>query len=223
MCNVRTEHVDILRNSPAVRGKFLSQLFPKHFMENIPYENIKVGCCIQCGRRMHPNEMEPPGRQTPRAMCPECYDYLTSNISDECPICGEYLPKRKVDAQRGNPKEVSHRIHDGKCLDYFSIISCKALGDDMSFLADESQWYNKQEPIRIGDSLYNNDNDGRDYLEQTIRNVIQKEISRLNPGRTQKSLPNPSRKFSPSDYFDNRDIKKTYKGKDIVFVPKKRR
>ena len=137
MCNVRTEHVDIMRNDPKVRGKSLNQLFPQHFMDNLPYHKIKIGCCIQCGRRMSRHEMEPPGK-TPRAICPECYAKWTSEVTKKCPICDENLPNHKVQAQSSNPQEVSFRIHDGKCLDYFSIVSCKALGDDMSFLADET-------------------------------------------------------------------------------------
>jgi len=137
MCDVREEYVDIMRNDPEVRGKSLNQLFPQHFMDRLPYHKIKVGCCILDGRPMSRDEMEPDDK-TPRAICPECYAKWTSQVTEICPICGESLPYDRVEVQQDEPYEVALRIHDGKCLDYFSICSCKALGDDMSFIADET-------------------------------------------------------------------------------------
>jgi hypothetical protein len=145
MCDVREEYVDIMRNDPKVRGKSLSQLFPQHFMDNLPYHKIKVGCCILDGRPMSRHEMEPDNK-TPRAICPDCYAKWTSQVTEICPICGESLPNNRVQVQREEPYEVALRIHDGKCLEYFATCSCKALDDDMTFLAEETG-YQPQEQL----------------------------------------------------------------------------
>ena len=188
MCNVRTEHVDIMRNSPHVRGKSLSQLFPANFMANLPYDRVMVGHCIQCGRLMSRDEMQPPGRQTPRAMCQQCYDYWTSSQSDVCPICKEYLSNDKLNGQRMNPKEVSFRIHDGKCLDYFSIVSCKALGDDMSFLADENQAYNFNQ--------FQPDHPNLQHLYEELQEQPQQQQPYYPP--QQPSYPQPQQSYPQS-------------------------
>lgn len=127
--------IEALRNNPYVKGKSLNKIFPQSFLDRHPYHNVENGCCIQCGRQMRQNEMEPLGK-SPRAICPECYAKWTREVTKNCPICGDYLPNHKVQAQSSNPQEVSLRIHDGSCLDYFSIISCKVLYEDLYFLRD---------------------------------------------------------------------------------------
>jgi hypothetical protein len=144
MCDVREEYVDLMRNDPNIRGKSLSQLFPQYFMANMPYQNIKVGCCIMDGRPMSHHEMEPP-KKSPRAICSDCYSKWTSQVTEICPICGEALPIKRVEVQADDPYEVALRIHDGKCLEYFSLLSCKALGDDMSFIAEETGYQPPQQ------------------------------------------------------------------------------
>lgn len=86
---------------------------------------------------MSHQEMEPPDRITPRALHAKCFARWTSRISEECPICKEDLSDEKVNMQKVSPYDLHHRVCEGQCIDYFSILSCKALGDDMSFLADE--------------------------------------------------------------------------------------
>jgi hypothetical protein len=48
------------------------------------------------------------------------------------------LPELKVQSQNINPREISHHIDDGYCLDYFTLVHCKVVGGvDMNFLGDE--------------------------------------------------------------------------------------
>ena len=129
------ERLNALRDDPNLTGKYLIQIFPQSFLDRHPYHNVGHGCCIQCGREMYPNERNPPGK-TPRAICHDCYSTWTSQVTEMCPICGEDLSDDKVKAQSINPKDISHRICDGSCTDYFTIISCKALFEDLYFLRD---------------------------------------------------------------------------------------
>lgn len=140
MCNV-IERVNAMR--PHLQGRSSNNIFHPIITQNHPYQRIQVGHCINtmCGRPMNGLEMYPPDRQTARSMCPTCYaawaGWLANDYYPKCWICGGELEAQKVAAFRANPNEVSNRLHDGQCLDYFSLLSCKALGQDMSFLADE--------------------------------------------------------------------------------------
>ena len=147
--NVRVR-VDALRNDPNVKGRYLSDLFPKGFFSRFPHKEIKIGCCLHCNRSMTYNEMEPPDKLTPRAMHSQCFAELTNEITEECLICEGYLSNEKVNAQSHSPYDIHHRICEGRCMDYFSIVSCKVLGDDMSFLADESGQMSNQQDYRQG-------------------------------------------------------------------------
>jgi hypothetical protein len=134
--NVRVR-VDALRDDPNVKGKLLSELFPQGFFNRFSYNDVEVRHCLHCKKAMTHNEMEPPDKLTPRAMHVQCFAEFTNGITEECPICGGYLSNDKVDAQSHSHYDIHHRICEGRCMDYFSLVSCKALGDDMSFLVDE--------------------------------------------------------------------------------------
>ena len=114
--------------APYVRGRSLSELFPAHFMQNLPFNRIQQGCCIFCIRPMAYEEMFPPDRLTPRAICPECWAALTANISEACWVCGNYLEDWKINQQRIQLSELHFRIHGEKCGDYFSLCSAQGLG-----------------------------------------------------------------------------------------------
>ena len=97
------------------------------------YEKIKNGHCIGCNRQMSQEAMYPSDRLTPRAMCPACYSGWTRTITKVCPICYNSLNFWQIKAQEFHPLDVSYRICDGLCLEYFSAMSSKALGCIMYF------------------------------------------------------------------------------------------
>ena len=128
--------------APFVQGRALRQLFSAQFMQNWPYHRVRPGCCINpvCGRQMSHEEMFPADKKTPRAMCPDCYAEWTRTVTEHCPVCGDYLENWRVDNQIHQAHEVTFRLHDGRCLDYFSLLSGKALGQ-CSGIIDESYAY----------------------------------------------------------------------------------
>ena len=113
--------------SPFIQGRSLSELFAAHFMQNLPYGRFSPHCCIVCGRTMDDQEMFPPDRLTPRAICPGCWAKLTSTLSRQCWVCGGDLGS-KFDRQRSQRHDLHYRIHGGICSDYFSLVSVRALG-----------------------------------------------------------------------------------------------
>ena len=74
--------------------------------------------------------MHPPGALTPRAMCASCYNKWQSDIerTGGCLVCGARLEGWRLDNFYHNKREVSNRLHDGQCKEYFSLLSVKALG-----------------------------------------------------------------------------------------------
>lgn len=118
---------------PHLKNMYLSVYYPKEFMQNLPYNPVQPGKCIRCYRNMAQHEMHPPGRITPRAICKECWAAMTSNLSQFCWVCGSLLDQGVLSQQQQAPQDLHYRIHGGKCADYFSLVSAKALGMDMEF------------------------------------------------------------------------------------------
>lgn len=70
-------------------------------------------------------------------MCEPCYRGLIADRrNSHCFICSGPLPNYKLDAQMRNSREIREHIHDGQCLDYHTLIHCKVIGEDMSFLKE---------------------------------------------------------------------------------------
>jgi len=136
---------------PHLTGKFLAEIFSHSFMENLPYNTAQPYHCIHpnCGCLMSHFEMFPPDRLTPRAICPQCWTKMTSDLSEECWVCGDYLEEWRWKNQKIQPRDLHYRIHGSYCADYFSIISAKALGQDMSFLRDEAHSLTREHPQYI--------------------------------------------------------------------------
>ena len=130
-------YVDVLRNDPNVKGKYLSQLFPQEILDMMPYRFIRYRQCLSCGKTVEQYDMEPPDMVNPRAMHTKCFNRLAVRVSKKCIICKNILSEDKINGQSNSPYDSYYRICDGHCIDYFSIISCKIFGDDMTFLADE--------------------------------------------------------------------------------------
>lgn len=132
---------------PMLTDKYLAEIFPPNFMKNIPYRGAQPYHCIRpgCGILMGEVEMFPPDR-LPRAVCPRCWSELTSIRSEECWVCDDYLEDWRFEMQKLKPRDVRLRIHGLRCSDYWSILSVKALGQDMSFLRDEAHGLRKEHP-----------------------------------------------------------------------------
>lgn len=124
---------------PYVRGRALYELFPDEFMTNLPYDRVSPGCCILCLRHMRNDEMFPPDRITPRAICPTCWAPLTANVTQICWICLDSLESWRVKKQERHGGDLHFRIHEGKCRDYFSLVSAKALGQQTGIIEAPSQ------------------------------------------------------------------------------------
>ncbi|VBB45035.1 hypothetical protein TRIP_B350167 [uncultured Desulfatiglans sp.] len=137
MCDPRKIVKWIVKNYRKI--KKLDKMFPAQFMEHIPYGTAQPGRCLICGKQMSHSEMHPSGRATPRATCESCYAQWAADLSvtETCRVCGEYLEDSRMNQFRRNPREISNRLHDGRCMDYFAILSCKVLDEDMSWLVDD--------------------------------------------------------------------------------------
>ena len=203
MCNVLAR---LSAMAPFVQGRSLRQLYPAQFMQNWPYRQVRPGCCINpvCGRQMSHEEMFPAHKNTPRAMCPECYAEWTSAVTEQCPVCGDYLENWRVEKQRHQPHEVTFRLHDGTCLDYFSLLSGKALGQRVGII-DEACAY------------------GYPQLQQG--HVEGQYIKNGHKGENLPPLNHVRNRVQQSGTYDfllQRPVKATYKGKEVKVIRKER-
>ena len=172
-----------------IRGRSLYELFPNEFMENIPYERVKSCCCIRCLRPMSNEDMFPRSRLTPRAICPECWVTLTVNLSEKCWVCGDYLENWRFDRQKSQRHDLHFRIHEGRCRDYFSLVSVKALGWNTGIREETNRYDSPQlTPRQIPQQT-------RTAPQQ---NFIEGEYEEVN-ARNKKALPPPAEllRFEP--------------------------
>ena len=115
---------------PLIRGSYLNQHYPGEYMQNLSHDRAQPGKCIKCYRDMAQHEMHPPGRITPRAICEPCWARSTAQVTIKCWVCGSVHDQQMLDYQRQAPQDIHYRIHDGKCMDYFALVSARALGVD---------------------------------------------------------------------------------------------
>jgi hypothetical protein len=132
-------------------------------------------------------------------MCQECYARWEAEVTytGQCKVCGGYLEGRKMESFRAQPNELRNRLHEGRCLDYFALLSCKALGQDMSFIRDELCNYGRygEEELDLGSRQ-----DRHGLLPPPSRQL------RLQSGPDEE-LCVPSR-----------SIRSTYKGKKVMVI-----
>jgi len=136
---------------PHLTGKFLAEVFPHRIVVNIPYNSVQPYHCIHpnCGRLMSHLEMFPPDGLTPSAICLRCSEELISGLTEECWACGDYIEEWRWKNQKTHPCDLYYRMHGLYCSDYFSVISAKALGQNMSFLRDEADSLTREHPQYI--------------------------------------------------------------------------
>ena len=115
---------------PHIKGSYLYMHFPEEYMRNLSHDKVQPECCIYCNGRMSQHQMFPPGKITPRAICESCWDRLTAQVTIKCWVCGSVHDQQMLDYQRQAPQDIHYRIHDGKCMDYFALVSARALGVD---------------------------------------------------------------------------------------------
>jgi len=127
---------------PNMAGRGINEIFSANVQARFPYGSVRVGHCLVCGAQLSDIERRPPGRAT-RSMCETCYgDLIVARVNEYCVVCGGRLPQYKVQAQIKNPRELRENIHEGECLDYFTLCHCKGImGVDLSFLRDEHSNY----------------------------------------------------------------------------------
>jgi len=127
-----TFHLENLK--PKMAGRPYYAFFAIGIEARFRYHSVVVGHCLICGTVLSVVQPRPPGRAT-RSMCETCYENeIVSRLNTTCFICGRRLPDIKITAQEINNRELTHNIHDGQCLEYYTIIHCKIGGEDMSFL-----------------------------------------------------------------------------------------
>jgi hypothetical protein len=144
--------------APFIIDRSLYELFPAHFMKNLPYDRVRPYCCILCGKPMAQNEMFPPNRITPRAICSECWAALTASVNESCWICNDNLENWKIDRQYMQPRDLHFRLHGGKCRDYFSLVSAKALGQNTGIRV-ETHTFRPSQPSPETGALQHTNND----------------------------------------------------------------
>jgi len=115
---------------PHIKGSYLFEHFPEEYMQNLSHDKVQPGCCIYCYERMSQHQMFPPDKITPRAICESCWAGLTAQVTIRCWVCGSVHDQQMLDYQRQAPQDIHYRIHEGKCMDYFALVSARALGVD---------------------------------------------------------------------------------------------
>ena len=126
-----------LEKSPYVNGRTVEQLFPSVFIKKFPYYKAKESQCILCLGHMTHHELFPPDKITPRPMHQHCFEEWIWEITEECPICGEYLPNSKLQGQERHIKDIHYRICDGRCMDYYAYVASIVVGYRSRYIIGE--------------------------------------------------------------------------------------
>lgn len=125
MCEYMIRLIEVLTR---MNGQGLENYFPHHTTNRFGFLQIQQGYCFNCGKWMHQNELNPPGRTT-RSLCSNCYEVLISSVPvHNCIICGDSLPQNKIYNQQIQNREIANYMHDGFCRDYFTLIHSKVNG-----------------------------------------------------------------------------------------------
>ena len=126
---------------PYLKNRWIADVYPSEIRERWPYQKINQYHCIVpwCSQPLTPQEMMPKNGDMPQAMHESCFAKLIIGVTDTCMMCGDWIEDEKMAAQKKEPTRIFHRIHTGAhhCIEYYSVISCKAFGADMQFLLDE--------------------------------------------------------------------------------------
>ena len=110
------------------RGRAPQEVFPEQLRRRFPYA-FQKGRCPKCGTYLSIKERIPRGRAT-RSMCHEDYNQLIAyRMDQDCFLCGNSLPHDKFKAQKQNPREVKHHLHDRACFHCWTLIHNVAVAE----------------------------------------------------------------------------------------------
>jgi len=184
MCN---EFLRLQSFISAWTGQSIKELFSRIQINPIfKYNNVYPGHCLICKKSLSRQQMWPNGR-CPRSMCESCYNNIIIGTTNQrCIVSGVHLPDHKIKLQRINPREVENNVADGYARDYYSLVACKALGINLSFLNDES--YNF--PDGYIPDLYVNDKDTIDAEYHVLPKQFQPPTPALPYLQDRLKVPN---------------------------------
>lgn len=215
---------------PHIRGKSAIQIYSPQQLQNFQFWNLAPGSCLGCGRQMSQTEMNPPGRQTPRAYCEACWQNVPWGA---CQVCLRPLDHAQQMSQRNNPLDLHTRVHhqgymanEYPCLDLFAVGSAHVLGVRVGLIETE-QWYQPQR-------MYRKPVPNRQYQTQImapmptqmqgdpdVMDAEYYEIVRQLPPGMQRSLPPPDNSMKASEFLKKMRGGVRPDGKEFVYVPLK--
>ena len=126
--------------APHMSGRTLNEMFGGlDIKPEFQWQNVQPGHCMKCNVPLSHEEMFPP-HMCPRAMCQNCYNALVSGaLNRNCIITNRLLEKQQWADQGRDPREVGNNIQQGLARDYYTLLACKVLGVDMSFMAETEE------------------------------------------------------------------------------------
>lgn len=175
--------------------RIINDPFKSKIQTRFPYHGVREGHCPSC-HNLIPLEKRFPSGHTSRSLCQVCYlNLIGSRPNTDCFICLEPLPAYKLQAQMAAEREIKEYIHDGDCLDYFTIVHCKVVGENQDYIENSSYstpqlpFHNRQVqilPIELQKSV--------DELKKTINASL--SILNTSPGNVpvqhQNNIPTES-------------------------------
>jgi hypothetical protein len=135
-------------------------------------------------------------------MCEDCYQINIERILNKrCIISGDVLPKFKTNAQLLDPREVENNIADGLARDYYTLLACKVVGIDTSFVRDDIQTL-----LPVSSEDYRDDYDAIDAEYQIIPQAQYRNFHNSTP--------------SPPRFFKNPSYLPAQNGRKVKVIPK---
>ncbi|MFC1828035.1 hypothetical protein ACFL0O_00300 [Thermodesulfobacteriota bacterium] len=196
-----------------LRGKCLNEIFPGRFMKNLVYAKYPPYHCIGCGVPMTHDQMNPPDRITPRAMCTACWEKWRQWIEaqERCLVCFDVLSDDKFGNFLDNPYDLHNRLCVGRCADYFSLMSAYALGYDTGIRdIPQHQAYPQVQRINRDQHLMAPLPNASDVIDVPFQEIPQRKPFALPPPDDSLKVPSNFRKWRHNE-------------KEVEFVPLKRR
>jgi hypothetical protein len=144
-----------------VKGRSIYELAsPEQIQGGIIFAAHPPINCLYCGRDMMPQQIQPPGAITKRAMHDRCFAYLRAHYQGSCIVCGY----EKQGHQSGKP-DIHECVHKERlfraelsCQDYFVVASAHGLGIRTGIIESE-EWMKRY--MRRRYDQHNNQRQGR--------------------------------------------------------------
>ena len=160
-----------------VKGRSINQLYaPEQVNGGLPFAAHPPEACIYCGGFMSPQQIQPPGAITKRAMHDQCFAQLRQHYSyyQACIVCGHRLDDPdQLRGQRTGAPDIHFWLHKESagfgwkpCQDYFVILSAHGLGIRTGIIESEA-WRNGQRRIIPDQRRTQHRHQAPDYRGQT--------------------------------------------------------